>query len=64
VADTVSSVTPDLSEVVAMAGGLAKSRAAPPLVPKLTTNPPPPPAIELQEAPLEKITVPRTKGTT
>ena len=64
VADTVSSVTPDLSEVVAMAGGSAKSRAAPPLVPKPTTNPPPPPAIELQEAPLEKITVPRTKGTT
>jgi transposase InsO family protein len=64
VADTVSSVTPDLSEVAAMAGGSAKSRAAPPLVPKPTTNPPPPPAIELQEAPLEKITVPRTKGTT
>ena len=47
-----------------MAGGSVKSRDAPPLVSKPTTQPPPPPAVELQEAPQEKITVPRTKGTT
>ena len=56
-ANTSLSVTTNLSEVTAIARGLVKSCATPPLRLKPAIKPPLPLAIELEESPLEKTIV-------